>query len=273
MATAKKAVKSAKASKGSALVKWDEELAKYAVETASNERMPVGQKISVRGGVLQIGGAPIKDNRAKVIVLDSAYINAYYGGESFDPDNPKSPICFALNRVDEHMAPHKESHEPQHEACEGCGMNEFGSAEKGRGKACKNGRRIAVIAAQQLSEASIEDQEIFYLDIPVTSVKGWSYYVHGLANTMKRPTWAVVTELSVVPDPKTQFRVVFNVEEPISDGRFLQAIKTRRDGLKEDILFPFPKYQENAAPARGGRSASAPGRNKAASKAAAGKRR
>lgn len=224
--------------RGSAAIsKWEAELEKEAADIASKEQMPSGSFVSIRGGVMTIGGAPIKDNKVQVVVIDHVYENAKYDG-AYDPDDPQPPSCYAFGRDEAEMRPHEKASQPAHDQCQGCDNNVFGTAEKGKGKACKNTRRLALISADNLNANSIANGELVYLKLPVTSTKIWATYVKALNAHYKRPPYAVVTEISVVPDPKSQFKVLFERVDGIP-ANLGPAIMARREKVKDEIMFPY----------------------------------
>jgi hypothetical protein len=117
-----------------------------------------------------------------------------------------------------------------------------------RGKGCKNIRRLALIAEDGLED--IENAEIAFLKVPVTSVRYWSGHVQTLASQLKRPPFAVVTEISVVPDPKTQFAVKFRVAGQIDDPDVIQALIARHEAVADQIAFPYSKNADRPEPAK-----------------------
>lgn len=256
MATKKTAAKKAP---GKALIPFEERLRQQAqVATAIEENVGSGgQMIGTRGGRLSFGGAEVPGNKMNVVIIDHVLENHLYEGR-FDPETPQSPICFAFGRSENDMAPHENSAEPQHDACKGCPMNEWGSADTGSGKACKNVRRLALITEDQLDD--VGSAQVAYLKVPVTSVKGWAGYVRQLSNTLERPPMGVVTEISLVPDPKSQFKMQFKLVEPIEDGDVLEALFEKQDVVSTEITFPYaPPGDEDEKPQRGrGRSAAKP---------------
>ena len=141
------------ASTGTALVKWEEELAKQAEVAAGMEaNVGGGQFFSMQGGQLKFNDNPVPGNQMAVIILDHILENVFYDGD-FDPNNPQPPTCFAFGRSDDDMAPHETvvaEGQAQNETCNGCPFNQWGSADKGRGKACRNTRRLAMIPAGTL---------------------------------------------------------------------------------------------------------------------------
>lgn len=274
MATTKKAA----ASKSTALIKWDEELAKQAEIAASMEaNTGGGQFFSTKGGILSWQGAPLPGNQMAVIILDSIFENVYYEGR-YDPDTPQSPTCFAFGRDEKTMRPHQiviDAGDHQHDQCAGCPMNEFGSAETGRGKACRNTRRLAMIPAGTFNAAGkfelIEDEEHFastaigFMKLPVTSVKGYSSFVKQVAGALRRPPFGIVTKVKIVPDPKSQFKVVFEPIMTVPD-ELLGIIMQRHEEAKSIIDFPYQPNDEEDAPAkrgsRGSRAAAKPARGR-----------
>lgn len=262
---------------GKAIANWDEELAKYA-EGAAEAEQNTGSGLptfSTQAGVLSLDDAPLPGNKMAVVILDSIFENVYYEG-SYDPDAPQPPICFAQARRDVELAPHEsvvEKGQAQHDQCEGCPMNEWGSAETGRGKACKNSRRLVVIPAGSFAKngdfTALDDPSHFakaqgaYLKIPVTSVKGYAAYVKQIAITLRRPPFAVITQVSLHPDAKTQFRMEFEALEEITDPALFQVLLDRHAAAIDQDPPPFNLEEREAPPPRGRAGRGAPARGKA----------
>ena len=98
-----------------AVVSWQDELAKMAVATAEAEK-PAGNWVSFKGGRLTIGGNPMKDDKVKCIVVNSVFENQWYKNK-YDPDNPASPSCYAIAELDDDLKPHPDSEAPQAPTC------------------------------------------------------------------------------------------------------------------------------------------------------------
>lgn len=220
-------------------------LAKQAVQTEAH--VGGGSYISTRGGQLSYNGGVVPDGKMNVIVLDHVCENAFYEGR-YDPNDPSSPACFAFFRNADEAAPHEKAETPQADACEGCPHNEFGSSDTGRGKACKNIRRLALITEDGMED--IENATVAFLKVPVTSAKEWAGYVNSLNNTLKLPPLAVITELSIVPDSASQFKLKFKLVEKIEDADVLGALLNKMDGCQRDLVHPYmPNSERPAAPA------------------------
>lgn len=277
---------------GTAVAKWDEELARLAEINANMEKSSVGgQFFGLRGGQLTFGDSPLPNNEMAVIIIDSVLENVYYE-DDYDPDNPASPTCFAFGRDEKTMAPHlivTDAGQSQHDQCDGCPMNEFGSAERGRGKACRNARRLALIPAGTLARNGeldfIDDPDhyktadVAYLKVPPTSIRGYASFVQQVTSVLRRPTFAVITKVKVVPDPKNQFKVTFEVIDKVPDALISTLIERNKE-IQAVIDFPYqlsdpeaekPKGRGAAKPAA--KAAGKTTKAAAAAKPAAGRRR
>lgn len=246
MATPKKKAPVASTS----IVKWDEKLAARAAQTKKQEAsVATGSFIGMKGGILSYMGNAVPDNKLNLVIIDAIMENHLYEGQ-YNPNTPQSPVCYAFGRDDDEMVPHEKVEAPQADACSGCPNNEWGSADTGKGKACKNVRRLAVITEDALDGGAeaIEEADIAYMKIPVTSVKAWAGYVNQLAATNKPPL-AFVTEVSVVPDAVSQFKVQFKVLEEIDDGELIEALLAKADIVEQQIAFPYQVVEAPAAPA------------------------
>lgn len=265
---------------GTAVANYDEELARLAGESATLADSGGGGKFfSTRAGVLQFDDTPLPGNQMCVVIAAWCLENVYYEG-AFDADNRTPPTCFAFcknpDEKDE-MAPHEmvdkeDVFTRQSDACSDCPQNEWGSAERGRGKACSNRRRLAILPAGIYKSAGrsggydlevIDDAEHFrtadagYLKIPVTSGKGFDNYVKDVAEQFKRPLFAVYTRVFLTPDPKSQFKVNFELIEPVTDNAVLGTLMERYRKLHEEIDFPYTPFVEEEQPQQQARSAAA----------------
>lgn len=249
-----------------AVVAWDEQLAREAEAAAGMEASAGGGNFfSVRGGILSFNGIQMPDNQMLVVVIDHILENVFYADE-FNSDKVTPPTCFALGRDEKTLAPHKvvfEAGQEQNDTCPGCPMNEWNTAPRGRGKACRNIRRLALIPAGEFDKDGTpkliddpihyQNAQIGYLKLPVTSVSGWATLVKQLNAVFKRPPVGMFMRCRVVPDQKSQFKVIFDVVKEV-DESLLPALMERRQGVATTIDFPYQLDAdgsgESAAPER-----------------------
>lgn len=229
-------------------VRWDEELAKAAVAIAETET-PKLARFSLKSGILSYNGIALPGNKLECIIVGSAFQHRYYE-DAFDSDKPATPVCFALSLTGDAMAPHDMSKEKQSDSCDTCEQFKWGSAVKAdgkpsRGKACKAGRRLVLIPKTAIANG-IAKAEMGMMEIPVTSVRGWANFVNAVATQFRRPPWAMLTEISVVPDLKTQFQVKFEPVATVDDPQALSDMQSKIKLAQEVLLAPY-EYSENAA--------------------------
>jgi hypothetical protein len=224
---------------------FDAALLAEAERAAAGEAL-AGQFLSVRGGILKFGDQKFPNNEIEVVSLDHILENAYYVGK-YEPEAPQPPICFAFGRNEKDLVPHPASTQPQHASCAGCPRNAFGTADNGKGKACKNIRRVALVPAADLTEENAARMSYAMLKIPVTSVRGWSQYVNSLKNIYRRPPTAVVTKIRVEPDEVKQVLVSFEFVEALPEAIY-RALQPLRDDAVKAIDRPYEAAAEGAAP-------------------------
>lgn len=243
----------ARAKKTQALTKFDEEMAAAAAKYAEQEAgTGGGQFLSTAGGTLSFNGNPLPNNEMAVIVVDSVLENTYYT-TGYSPEDPAPPVCYAFGRSEEDLRPHPEADEAQAASCLECPNNEWGSSDRGRGKACGNRRRIALLPAGVFDKAGdfepvvdaeeYQRQPLTYLRLPTTSIVGYAQYVKQLANSLKRPPWMVFTRVFIEPDPKVQYRVLFEALDKVPDELF-ETLKARNEEAQSSITFPYAKQVE-----------------------------
>ena len=257
---------------------WEAKMAESAVVAAKVEANAVARPFFNTNGQLKFQGAVLAQG-APIIILDQIPANLYYAG-SYDPNNPAPPDCYALGRFDAEgnvvgvdtwdgrteLAPHKDCTGRKHTDCATCPLNAFKSADNGKGKACQNTRRLAVIQAGTMQAKGqfepftkadqIEGSELAYVKVPVTSVKTLSKVVKDTATVLERPIWSMFTLLTSIPNPKggfPQFVQQYEVLQTIPN-QLMDAVYKRVQEAQEDITFPFAPPSPRAAaptPAKG----------------------
>lgn len=224
-----------------ALVNWDEEFTNLAKETSKHAKVSEGKFLSFAGGRMSFAGEDIPDDEIKCIIVGWVYHNAYYDPKvRFDPKNPQAPICYAFDEAppeDGNMAPLDSVPDKQCDNCGECPFQQWESAKQGKGKACKNTIRLALISESDLED--IEEAEVIYASIPPKSLKNFLKYAVEVRDKAKRPLWSVITLLSRLPDDESQFRLTFKNEELIEDKKLFQPLKDLWLDQKDKINFPY----------------------------------
>lgn len=244
--------------KTTAVVTWKEKMAAVTTQAAQMEA-PKGGFLSFKGGNMSYDDNLIPGNKLEVIVTDFLLENGMFR-EKYNPAKPASPMCYAFGREEADLKPHPDCEEPQHTHCgipgeEGCcPNNEWGSdPDGGRGKACKNSRRIAIITTDCLTgedaPAKIKKANTVMCKIPVTSIKNFSQYVNQCTKVLALHPFAVQTEVSVKPHPTSLFQVHWKVLDTIKGDDVMQALYEKHVATGRMLEQPYPKQEEAAAPA------------------------
>jgi hypothetical protein len=243
--------------KTTALVNWADVMEREAeIATAQEASTSSSSFFSLKSGVLTFNDMPLPDNQIAVIILDSILENVYYDSD-YNADAISAPKCFAFGRDEAAMKPHDtvfEHGQEEHPTCTGCPRNEWGSAERGRGKACGNRRRLSLLAAGRMNggfypyEANdLLTGAVGLLKLPVTSVKAFSGYIKQIGTVMKRPPFGVISLVKVVPDARTQFRVEVSMLEKTPDA-MLPIVMQRREDTRAALEQPY-NLDNDAEPA------------------------
>lgn len=228
---------------------WLDRLAAHAKETQASEKV-ASNFFSTKSGVLSFNGMAIPGNTMECIALVSMHENVLYPSR-FDAASPESPICYAFSFTGDNMEPHAEAEQRQAQFCKDCPKLKWGTSDNGKGKACRETRRISLLPASAAASAeNVVAATAGLLRVPITSVKHWAAYVARLA-AMNVPPFAMITKVSLTPDPKTMFRLDFACVRAIADSTVLDALLRRIDIEKNNMVSPYPKRDPAAAAATG----------------------
>lgn len=142
------------------------------------------------------------------IILDFAWFMVHYPGV-YNSNNPQQPNCFAVGRESPdtgELKPHESVEKPQGENCKDCPKNEWGSSPVGKGKACKNQRRLIVVPPN-----FTEETEPMTMYVSPAGLKNFDKYVSRLRSEHGLLPVQVVTEISFDRDksyPLLLFRMI-----------------------------------------------------------------
>lgn len=135
------------------------------------------------------------------VVLDFVWFMVNYPG-AYNSNNPQKPNCFAVGRENPEpkaneigLKPHPTAADPQSETCEDCPKNQWKSAASGNGKACKNQRRLVVLAPD--ADAASEAMSLY---VSPGGLKFFDAYVSRLQNEHGLLPAQVITKISFDPN-------------------------------------------------------------------------
>lgn len=222
------------------LEEMQKSLAVVAKEENESEVVSTGRTLSIKGRRFTLGDDRLGE-QLDVVVVATAFSNAYYKG-AYDANNVQPPACFAAAEKEGDLAPHDTSPDAQSDSCASCPQNVWGSGT-GNAKACKNGRRLVLLA---YGKDGLAGDQIVTLNLPPTSIKNWASYAKAVTAKFSLPTSAVVTRLSF--DPKSDWPVVvMDFVKAIDNVSELQQVIERKQEFLDVALKPYDvsKYDES----------------------------
>lgn len=193
-------------------INYSEALAAEAAAISKRISGPSGDRIRFNGHTIITPEG--EGSEIEVVILDFVSNNMYYD-QPFDRDNPKPPACFAIGQEPGSMAPSDNSPDKQNDTCQGCPMNEFGSALVGKGKACKNTRQVAVAPASALDNPDAE-VPIWVLSVSPMAIKTFDTYVSKIASKHKKIPIGVITSIKLdaeITYPAPVFSVIRELDD------------------------------------------------------------
>jgi len=156
---------------------------------------PPSNKIATKGKQFTLPDGKSHPGPLSVIIVDFAWLLAHYPGV-YNANNPQSPNCWAIGRDFPEsglLKPDKSIEKPQGADCRTCPKNQWKSDNNGRGKACKNQRRLIVVAGD-LTDPSTATLLTLY--VSPTGLKNWDGYVNTLEKQHGLLPIQVITEIS-----------------------------------------------------------------------------
>jgi len=204
-------------------------------ETAQGLRSS-GSYLGFKNAQLKVDGISIPANQLDVRVLAVISERAYYSKE-FDADAVQVPDCYALDSKE----PHDQAAHVQAATCADCDHNKWGSATRGKGKACRESARVIVIPAN----VPLASAQMYTAKLPVTSLPTVTSFTSrcGQANKLMGE---FVTKLSVTEDRKTFFKVHLTPVE-VTPEMDMPALLQRQDDAYRLALTPYPQIDTDAS--------------------------
>lgn len=189
-----------------------------------------GSYIGFKNAQLKVDGISIPANELNVRVLATISERAWYS-KDFDADVVQVPDCYALDDT----VPHMDSANPQADNCGDCPHNKWGSASRGKGKACREAARVIVIPAN----VPLASAQMYTAKVPVSSLSTVTSFTSrcGQANKLMGE---FVTKLSVVEDKKSFFKVHLTPVE-VTAEMDMPALLKAQDAAYNLAMTPYPQ--------------------------------
>lgn len=156
---------------------------------------PSGTVINIKQNkTMVLPSGDITSEPQEMVILDFVSMNTLYDGV-YDPNNVQPPVCFAIGENPDNLIASDNSPDKQSDSCASCPMNRFETAARGKGKACKNMRVLAVMPVD-----ATEEDSIWLLRVSPTGLKAYDGYVRKLAQQNGFAPIQVVTKIGFDPN-------------------------------------------------------------------------
>lgn len=252
--SASKAIKPA--ASGTSLALVDEQLANEIANLKNSISQPSGNRIRVEatGDFILPDGMNL-GNEIQVVVVDFVSRNTFYSAP-YNSQNPVPPDCYAIGKDLGAMAPEQDSPALQADKCATCPLNQFGSGNNGKSKACKNTRELAVRIVNPDDDGYDPSAPLYTLSLPPTAIRSFDGAVAAVMRSLNGPPLKAI--LTVTARNKGTYAEI-SFTDPVPNPDYAQDFARR--GEVQDVLFrkpDFSAYQSQQQAPRG--RAAAPAR-------------
>lgn len=245
---------------GTSIANIDAELSNEIGDLKRQIGQASGSKLSLAAsGDFELPDGSNLGNEIQIVVIDFISRNNFYD-QKYNRDNPAPPACYAMGKEIATMAPEPDSPDIQNEDCATCPMNQFGSGDNGRSKACQN-RRLAVVQVidPDNPEAHLApDSPLYTFDMSPSNIKAFDGAMNMATRSMGHYIKVIMTATG--KNVGTYATVSFSDMVPNPD----YATQYARRAECEPLLTRKPDFAAAAAKAPPARGRAAPARKTAA---------
>lgn len=197
------------------LVNYDEAFAHLAETTRKTLVSASGNFISTKDKIFTLPDGQV-NTKLECVVLAFNRVNQLM--PPYNPTGDNTTKCWAMGIDANNLIPDPRSRDLQANSCNECPMNAFGSARGGKGKACSNIYRLAVIPPD-----ANDNSPIWLLKVTPTALKRWKLYhdlcERGAASGFRR----VITEISFDMN-QTYPTLMFKALEPFNKPALILSL-------------------------------------------------
>lgn len=239
---------------------WEQQEAAHARDVRSKETLGA-QRITHRGGNFKVDETVVGKS-IKLVVLDWRFEKSYFEG-AFDPNTPTTPDCYAFGTDEKSMKPHEAAPDKQNPECTGCKHNAFNTANVGRGKRCKDYRKLLVISPvigqdgkPRVDPDAVQKAEKRTLQVPPVSLKNFANYLTslkpieegGMGTTRTGSASEVITQMDTYDLDSGGHGIKFSVAG-VLDKEAFRAVVAARQGSGDMLTAAYPVIEAEKAKA------------------------
>ena len=172
-----------------------EDLWKQEAGDIANGVTITGNKISTNNKIFTLPNGVQTNKPLTVIVVDYRNYSVYYPG-TYDPKNKVPPVCWAIasdNKTShQNLVPGNNVQNPVNPQCEGCKWAQWKTGQGGKGKACKERIRVALVPLDGLTDKT----PVWLLDVSPTGLDSFGKLVNLVKAEHGKPIMAGITKIS-----------------------------------------------------------------------------
>jgi hypothetical protein len=251
---------------------WETDMQQQASTERSQETQGV-PRITTRAMVLKVDGKVVEGGKLKLAIVDYVHEKRYTIGD-FDPNDTRPPDCYAQARpmpgektgdTENRMVAHTAAPEKQNlkedgtSPCRGCRHNAFHTAKVGKGKACKDYRKLLVFSPRigndgkpVVDEDAVEKGALYQIDVPPSGLKDWGGFLSRIEPMLRTGNIReAIIQVSLESLPNGGHKPVFDFIGPVArDG--LKSIYELGKSRSDLLMQPWPvrKAEEAKEPVK-----------------------
>ena len=230
---------------------WEVALAAKAKNEKSQETLGI-PRITHDNGKIKIDQKPVADNKLKVAIVDYIFSKAYFA-EKYVKGKAQVPACYGYGASEPEVVIHDAVEEKNRQCdtgCKDCEHNLFFTAEVGKGKRCKDERKLLVVVANDDPE-SIAAAEMRTLSVPPGSLKNWGKYLAGIDEITPYGVRGVMTEISTEDGAAGAYALTFKPVDRLAKETVREIVR-RSEKSAAMLVTPWPKLEavEEKQPAK-----------------------
>jgi hypothetical protein len=199
---------------------YRENLRKELANLSTRVAPPSGNKVSLKGKLFKTPDGKTSPGPIHAVILDWRTERLYYKG-SYNPQQVDPPVCWGIDSQIV-AAPSDKVKSPPSQDCASCRYNQYGSAPNGKGKACREYRRLAIVPS-----TATPNTDVMILQVSPTGLRHFDNFVIGLgAGPYGKSTLETITEISF--DSGQDYPPLrFEAEETLNDDRLAVMMELR----------------------------------------------
>lgn len=207
-------------------INYADQLKGEAADIASRISSGPRNKITTTGGSAFVLPNGTSGPKLELVVLDFVAENNFFD-RPFNRNNPFPPACFAIGYNPRDMVPSENSPDKQASSCTNCAHNQWKSGA-GAGKACKNGRRLAVTPLKPMDDGT---RPVWLFEIPPASIKFFDAYVSKIATAHKMSPIGMLTVIT--HEPGSAFNAPrFDIARPLTNEELGEVFPLREQAAE-----------------------------------------